>query len=258
MTTRPLRRDHKMPTGGTDEMARDYAYMCGDNSAADDLRAAAAAAVERWRSAVKLAADARADHVATAGDLRRMENAADDELWRVFVSGKRPPVDATVSRLAKMAGDAMSARDRYQRCERIERRAASEMARIIHDRPRDVIAWVASHRARNDDMAAKCGDVLPDAVLRTWHRLGMLADQRTPHGLELEPYEHNGRLQRIPIEWSLNVAAAQRASLAWWWRRIHDGAYTITDGGRLVVTAVVMADLPRVPATPSPTTVRRR
>jgi hypothetical protein len=258
MTTTTPRRDHRMPLGERDEIAYDLAYMCADNAAGDDLRAAATTAVDRWRSAVKLAADARADHVTAAGDLRRMENSADDDMWRAFTSGKRPPIDAVVARLAKLADDKASAHDRYKRCERIEHRAASEMVRVIHDRPRDIIAWVASHRARNDDTAAMCGDVLPLPVLRTWYRLGILAHQITPLGLDLLPWEINGRLHRVPVEWPLSLDAKYRASLAWWWRRIHDGAYRITTNGRLVVTAAVVDDVPRVPATPSPTTVRRR
>jgi len=259
MTTPTPRRDHRMPTGGTDDLARDYAYMCGDDAADDELRDAAADAVERWRSAVKLAADERAEHIASAGELRRIERNADAELWQTFAAGKRPSIDAMVTRLAKTAADALRARDRYQYAERIESRAASEMARVIHDRPRAVIAWVASHRARNDETAAKCDDVLPLPVLRMWWRLGMLANQPTPHGLDLAPWETNGRLHRLPVEWPVTLDAKHRASLAWWWRRIHDGAYMITDGGRLVVTAAPHGALPNVPPSPptTPTTRRR-
>lgn len=258
MTTTPPRRDHRMPTGGSDDIARDYAYMCGDNTADDELRDAAATAVERWRSAIGLAADERADHIATAGELRRIERAADDELWQTFAAGKRPPIDATVTRLAKTTTESQRARDRYQYAERIEQRAASEMARVIHERRRAVIAWVASHRASTDDAAAQCGDVLALPVLRMWWRLGILLDQPTPHGLDLAPWETNGRLHRLPVEWPLTLDAKYRAGLAWWWRRIHDGAYIITDRGRLVVTAAPYGALPQVPPSPPTTQTPRR
>ena len=257
MTT-PQRRDHAMPLGGTDDLMRDYAYMCDDSLADRTLCDAAAAAIDRHDVAVKMAAKYRTDHIDALGNLRRVEQAADAELWQAFAAGKRPPIDALVTRLAKMSDDTQRAHKQYQYAERIENQARSDVGAVIHTHKREVIAWVAAHRARNDDIATQCGEVLPLPVLRMWYRLSVLFDQPAPYGLDLAMYEHNGRLNRLPVEWYQTWPTTVRASLAWWWRQIADGRYIITNRGRLAITAAVIGDLPRVPPQHiDPTTPRR-
>lgn len=258
MTT-PQRRDHRMPLGGTDDLLRDYAYMCGDDLADPKLCAAATAAAERYAVAVKMAADYRTDHIDALGELRRIERTADDELWQAFAAGKRPPIDATATRVAKLSDDTQRANKRYKYAENIEHRAAADLSVVIRTHNREIITWVAAHRARNDDTAAQCGDVLPIPVLRMWYRLSVLFDQPAPYGLDLKEWEINGRLHRLPVEWPQTWPTTVRASLAWWWRQIADGRYTVTNGDRLAITAAVIGDLPRVPPQHiDPTAPRRK
>lgn len=246
MTT-PQRRDHRMPLGGTDDLVRDYAYMCDDSLASRTLCDAAVVAIDRHDVAVKMAAKYRTDHIDALGNLRRAEHTADDELWQVFANGKRPPIDALVTRLAKLSDDTKRAKQQNEYAGRIEQHAAANLSAVIRTHKSEVVAWVAAHRARNDDIAAQCGEVLPLPVLRMWYRLSVLFDQPVPHGLDLDAWEINGRLSRMPVEWSQTWPTAVRASLAWWWRQIADNRYIITNGNRLAITAAVIGDLPPVP-----------
>lgn len=246
MNTTP-RRDYRMPLGGTDDLIRDFTYMADDDLADRKLCDAVAAVVERYQTAVKMAADYRTDHIDTLGELRRLEHGADDELWQTFLSGKRPAIDAITTRVSKLSDDTQRAKKRHRYAERIENRAASDLFMVMRTNRREIIALVAAHRARNNDIAAQCGDVLPVPVLRMWYRLSVLFDQPAPYGLDLKQWETNGRLHRLPVEWPQTWPTSVRASLAWWWRQIADGHYTITKNDRLAITAAVADDLPRVP-----------
>lgn len=257
MTT-PPRRDYRMPLGGTDDLLRDFAYMADDDLADRNLCDAIAIAVERYHTAVKMAADYRTDHIDTLGELRRVEHNADNELWQTFLSGKRPAIDAMTTRLAKLSDDTQRANKRYRYAERIENRAASDLFMVTRTHRREIIAWVAAHRARNNDIATQCGDVLPIPVLRMWYRLSVLFDQPAPYGLDLRQWETNGRLHRLPVEWPQTWPTSVRASLAWWWRQIADGRYTVTNLDRLAITAAVIDDLPRVPPQQTDLTTSRR
>ena len=263
-TDQSPRRDYRMYLGGTDELVRDLEYMCADNTtdAIHDIRDMVRATIDRYRAAVKLAADTRHDHITAADELRRVERDAHDEMWQMFAGGKRPAIDATITRIAKLTDDRQRQHHRYQFAAHIERHATAELSRVVratgHTDDRPVVAWVAWHRARNADAAAMCGDALPLPVLRMWWRCGVLFDQPNPYGLDLTPWETNGRIMRLPIEWPATLDAKHRASLSWWWQQIAAGRYTITDRGRLIVTATLLGALPSVPPTATAATVNTR
>ena len=77
---------------------------------------------------------------------------------------------------------------------------------------------------------------------------------RHDNTLELADLYHNGKLHRLPIEWSIAVPSMVRASIAWMWQQVALGHFVISndghEAGRIRVTSTV-EQLPDVPPTPA-------
>ena len=229
----------------------DLRYVASDKLCPDELRDAITSAIESVHRARQ--------YVSTSRDkLDKATRAADDTyrdtiqtLTAAVLDDKRISLTDAIAKHQTRRADIASLQDAYKLAERIESTCRNNVGRLVHTYRADLIQWVARHRAV--DLAA-CGDVLPPTVRAIHKNLAPMWHPRHDTILELSDLYHNGKLARLPIEWSVAVPSMVRASIAWMWQQVALGHFVIatddTYAGRIRVTSTV-EQLPDVPPTPA-------
>lgn len=225
-------------------------YVADDALCPDDLRRAIINALDATHRARQ--------YVTTTRDkLDKATRAADDTyrdtiqtLAAAVTDDKRISLTDAIGKHHTRRADVESIRDAYKLAERIESTCRNNVGRLTHTYRADLIQWIARHRAV--DLAA-CGDVLPPMVRAIHKNLALHWSSRHDTTLELSDLYHNGKLHRLPIEWSIAVPSMVRASIAWLWQQVALGHFVIVhdgpDADRIRVTTTV-EQLPDVPPTP--------
>jgi hypothetical protein len=163
----------------------------------------------------------------------------------------RIDINALIAKIADKQHTADQARDAYKLAETIESKVNANARRITIEHRAAIIQWIAKHRA-ND--AGADGVVIPAQVREIHDTLGILWYPRHDQDLELSPLYHNGKLNRLPLEWHISMPSMVRASCAWLWLQVALGNFIIIADGqyrdRIKVTATV-EQLPQVKPTPA-------
>ena len=229
----------------------DLRYVASDDLCPADLRDAITNALDALHRARQ--------YVTTTRDkLDKATRAVDDDyrdtvqaLAAAVIDDKRITFTDAIAKHQTRRADVTSLQDAYKLSERVESSCRHNVARIHRTYRADLIQWVARHRAAN---LTASGIILPPTVYAIHKALAPMWHPRHDPMLELSDLYHNGRLTRLPIEWSITVPSMVRASIAWMWQQVALGHFVIVaDGdyaGRIRVTSTV-ENLPEMPPTPA-------